>query len=427
MDSRQDFAEQLIKDYKKDNYVFGFNCLEHVGTFALQFGREALLIISQRKWANDLREKVFKILKESDINILAISDTSRENSPKEDVFKLADLIKKTKPNSIICVGGGSAIDTAKAANVLAVLDPDNCDLEKFFGEGKVSEELNRRKIDNLYPLIAVQVSAGSGSHISKYSNITDMVLNQKKLIIDNAIIPPRAIFDYTTTVSMPEDLTKDGALDGFSHCLEVYYGYDENNKNFRLVEDVCLTGISLIVDYLPELLKNLRDLEKRKMIGLATDLGGYAIMLHGTNGAHLNSFSFVDVLSHGRACAIMNPYYTVFFSNKIENKLKKIALIYKDYLKTDVSSLKGKELGIAVAKAMTNFAQGIGFPTKLEDVKGFTDKHIERAVSAAKDPQLESKLKNMPVSLTSSEVEDYIKPVLMAAKTGNFEIIKLKD
>ena len=156
------------------------------------------------------------------------------------------------------------------------------------------------------------------------------------------------------------------------------------------------------------------------MIGLATDLGGYAIMLHGTNGAHLNSFSFVDVLSHGRACAIMNPYYTVFFSNKIESKLKKIALIYKDYLKTDVSSLKGKELGIAVAKAMTNFAQGIGFPTKLEDVKGFTDKHIERAVNAAKDPQLESKLKNMPVSLTSSEVEDY-KTVLMAAKTGTLK------
>ncbi|HAX17243.1 MAG TPA: 3-dehydroquinate synthase, partial [Actinobacteria bacterium] len=52
---------------------------------------------------------------------------------------------------------------------------------------------------NLYPLIAVQVASGSGSHISKYSNVTDMKTRQKKLIIDEAIIPLRAVFDYSVT------------------------------------------------------------------------------------------------------------------------------------------------------------------------------------------------------------------------------------
>jgi len=419
-------ARKLLSDYKGKDYTFGIGCIDSLGDYAQEFGKNALLIISKNEWAKPLREKIRKILNDRDINISAESTTSRENSPKEDVFALADLIKATRPDSIICVGGGSAIDTAKAANVLASLENKDYDIDKYFGIGNVSMQMKKSGLKSLYPLIAVQVASGSGSHISKYSNITDIQTNQKKLIVDNAIIPVRAVFDYSVTLSMPESLTKDGALDGFSHCLEVYYGYDEKNSDFALVEDVCLTGISLIVENLPYLIKNLDNIDAREKIGLATDLGGYAIMLYGTNGAHLNSFSFVDVLSHGRACAILNPYYTVFFSPSIGNKLKKLANIYKDYLNEDIESASDSELGIKIAKAMISFSSSIDFPTKLSDVKGFTDKHIERAVNAAKDPQLESKLKNMPIAISSDEVEKFIRPVLEAAKDGDFRKIKFK-
>ncbi|HAX17244.1 MAG TPA: 3-dehydroquinate synthase, partial [Actinobacteria bacterium] len=178
---------------------------------------------------------------------------------------------------------------------------------------------------------------------------------------------------------------------------------------------------------LPYLVNNLKDISLREKIGLATDLGGYAIMLHGTNGAHLNSYSFVDILSHGRACAIMNPYYTVFFAPSIENKLKKLALIYQEYTDKDLSRLKGKELGIGIAEAMTEFSRTIGFPVKLSEVEGFTDSHIDKAVEAAKNPQLESKLKNMPVPLTSEEAELYIKPILEAARDGDFSKIRFRE
>ena len=65
-------------------------------------------------------------------------------------------------------------------------------------------------------------------------------------------------------------------------------------------------------------------------MGLATDLGGYSIMLGGTNGGHLTSFSLVDILSHGRACAIMNPYYVVFFAPAIEEPLRMVGNILKE-------------------------------------------------------------------------------------------------
>lgn len=427
MEDKVKLAERLLKQYKGSDFSFGPGCLDDLGKFAAEFGNETLLIISQHKWARPLKNEVKRILKKHQIRLIAETGTSRENSPNEDVFALADLIKSAKPKSIICVGGGSAIDCAKAAIVLVVLSPNNYNLEPFFGVGKVSEAMNEAGIKKLIPLVAVQTVSSSGAHLTKYSNITDLSKNQKKLIIDDAIVPDKAVFDYRTTLMMPESLTKDGAMDGFSHCLEVYYGADEKAGNFKLVEEICLTGIELIVNYLPELLKDLKNEELRKNIGLATDLGAYAIMLYGTNAAHLNSFSFVDILTHGKACAVLNPYYTVFFSPAIEDKLKKIAEIYKDYVKKDVSKLKGREIGTAIAEAMQEFSKKINFPLKLGEIKGFTDEHILRALDAAKNPQLESKLQNMPVPLSSRQVDEYMKYVLEAAKTGDFSKIKLMN
>ena len=149
-------------------------------------------------------------------------------------------------------------------------------------------------------------------------------------------------------------------------------------------------------------------------------------MIGGTNGGHLTSFSLVDILSHGRACAIMNPYYTVFFAPAIEGPLLLVGRIYKEagLTKADVEKLKGRELGIAVAEAMFELARRIGLPTCLGQVEGFRRDHIDRALTAAKNPQLEMKLQNMPVPLTAQMVDEYMGPVLEAAMEGDLGIIK---
>jgi alcohol dehydrogenase class IV len=181
-----------------------------------------------------------------------------------------------------------------------------------------------------------------------------------------------------------------------------------------------------VVDYLPRAVENSRDAEAREALCLATDLGGYAIMVGGTNGGHLTSFSLVDVLSHGRACAMMNPYYTVFFAPAIEEPLRLVGKIYWDAGLTtaDVEQLSGRELGIAVAEAMLEFSRRIGFPTRLSEVQGFTQAHIERALSAAKNPQLKMKLENMPVPLTAEMIDEYMGPVLASARDGDLTLIK---
>lgn len=91
------------------------------------------------------------------------------------MYRIALAISKAEPDCIIAVGGGSTIDAAKAASVLASYE--RSEIEPYFGTGKVTDEL---------------------------------------------ITPPAAAFDYRATLSAPRDLTLDGALDGIAHCWEVY-------------------------------------------------------------------------------------------------------------------------------------------------------------------------------------------------------------
>jgi alcohol dehydrogenase class IV len=122
----------------------------------------------------------------------------------------------------------------------------------------------------------------------------------------------------------------------------------------------------------------------------------------------------------------MNPYYTVFFAPAIERPLRVVGRIYQEagLTKADVEGLEARELGVAVAEAMFELARRIGFPTRLGEVEGFGRHHIDRALAAAKNPQLKMKLQNMPVPLTAEMIDDYMGPILEAARDGNLSLIK---
>ncbi len=388
-------AVQLLKDFKGDNYIFGIGKLDEIGKIANQYGKSAL-VISNNTYLSSIVNKVMDSLNKHGVKLAGgkIVPDAKPNCPREDVYRIESYILHFQPDCIIAIGGGSSIDSAKAANVLATLGSQSPEIETYFGSGIVTASLKKTG-KKLWPLIAIQTAASSGSHLTKYSNVTDPIVGQKKLIVDEAIIPTKALFDYQVTTSMPSALTIDGALDGIAHCLEVFEGISE--KNYELAKDIVLTAIELVVKNCKLVLDNPHNIEAREAIGLATDLGGYAIMVGGTNGAHLNSFSLVDISSHGRACAIMNPYYTVFFAPAIEQKLRLIGEIYKKagFIKTDLDNLAGRDLGIAVAEGMVSFSKSINYPTTLSELPGFTEKHIERALIAAKNPQLDMKLKKI--------------------------------
>jgi alcohol dehydrogenase len=123
----------------------------------------------------------------------------------------------------------------------------------------------------------------------------------------------------------------------------------------------------------------------------------------------------------------MNPYYAVLYSKAIQRQLRVVGRIFASHglLDGNAEELTDRALAEAVAKAWMNFARSIGAPTKLSDLEGFSEKvHVERAVAAAKDPDLKMKLQNMPVSMTADDIEPYMRPLLVAASRGDLSLIK---
>jgi alcohol dehydrogenase len=414
-------AEKLLHDFKKDSYFYGEGVLSSIGGPAFSISRKAVLFRGTFPGSDGYVDIIRKSLKNSGVELSGVFNGARPNSPREDLLRITEDIRQTGPGLVISLGGGSTIDAVKAGIVLVSLQGS---IDDYLGMGLVTQKISDTGSE-LIPHIACQTLAGSSAHLTRYSNITDLKTVQKKLIIDDAIIPRYAFFDYSTTYGAPLNTSADGAFDGLSHLIEALYSA-EGGPSFDQVYDIAETGIELIVKNLPGIIKKPDDKDFRNALCLGADLGGYAIMVGSTNGAHLTSFSLVDILSHGRACAIMNPYYSVFFAPAVEKSLKLISdiLARYGYASKGYSKLSGRKLGIFTARAMIEFAKSIDFPTTLDEIEGFDDKYIEKALKAAKEPALSSKLQNMPVPLTTDMIDRYMGKVLESASTGDLQIIE---
>jgi alcohol dehydrogenase len=297
-DQLKNRARTLLTNFKGDRYAFGVNVLAETGKFAAELGQAALVIANRSAWLTPVLDSVLGSLCLHGVRLAGNSVVrgAAPNAPREDVYRITTGILQSKPDFLVAVGGGSTIDAVKAANVLASLGKWEPEIDSYFGTGLVTEALDEYGTA-LLPMIAVETAASSAAHLTKYSNVTDPVAGQKKLIVDDAIVPERAVFDYLVTKSMPRPTSLDGAFDGLGHCLEVFYGISEE-KN-ELASEIAEVGIELIVANVERVASHPSDESTRVALGLATDIGGYAIMVGGTNGAHLTSFSLVDIASHG--------------------------------------------------------------------------------------------------------------------------------
>ena len=422
--------------WKGESYTFGEGVLDATGKYARQYGKKADLIVTElgQAWIEKPLEQVKASLRANDITV-ELTNGARPNAPREDIYRISHQVARSRSDVIVALGGGSTVDAGKAAAVLNTYTPsevrevlgaspaDADSIEPYFGVGFVTK-IKERTGRAVMPVVAVQTAASSGAHLTKYSNITDLVTGQKKLIVDEAIVPPSSVFDYRVTLDSPMSLTLDGGLDGIAHAWEVFMGI--GGPAYEKVKEVAALCLRLIVYGLQRAKKDRKDLEGRIALGLGTDLGGYSIMLGGTSGPHLGSFSLIDILSHGRACALLNPYYTVLFAPVAQKQLKIAADVFEEagYLSQDVKKLGGRDLGLAVAKGMIAFAKDLSFPVTLKEA-GATREHIERMLTAAKNPQLKMKLQNMPTPMDAEkgDVDRLMRPVLEAAYSGDLSLI----
>lgn len=414
-------AVRLLREWQGGRYIFGRGVFQKLGGLTAALGKRVLLIASGSRRGRELAASAGVLLRRAGCELLTeeAPEGGAPNSPTEDVFRLAAAYRELKPEVIVVIGGGSAIDAAKAANIVAALeDIFGKTTDPYCGSGLVSELLNKYN-RKLTPLVAVETAASSGTHLTCYANVTYMEKAQKKVIIDPAVVPAAALFDYDLTATTPLSVTIDGALDAIAHTYEVYCG--ARPAVMELTKALFETALPLVLEAMPRLLKDPQDGEARELLGLASDLGGYAIMAGSTSGGHLTSFSLVGLVHHGTACGIMNPYYTIYYAPNIPEQLESAAEILSrfGYLERGLNEENCYEKALRVAEAMLRFNRAIGAPVSLGEIPGFHDGVVRKIIEAAKDPQLAMKLAGMPVPMTGDQVDERMTPIIHAAASGD--------
>jgi alcohol dehydrogenase class IV len=403
-------AENIVKNWQLTKVTFGNGSLNKAGSISKEMGiHKALITIgggSVEKFG--YLSTLINSLKKFGIHYDIVSGIE-PNPSIETIYRITLKALLSQSDGFLALGGGSVIDAAKAANILVTLKTD--DIHPYFGVDNVKKELK----GELMPLLPIPTTSGTSAEVTKYSNLSDLLIGVKKLISDSSIIPKRALVDPELTLSCPSKLTRIVGLDTLTHLMEGYLNNIHDNIDPKANERA-IEGMRLVFENLPKAVKNGNDIEARKMMSLACILGGTVIVYKSTGGPHMNSFSWFSIMDHGEATALMLPYYVAYYGKNISRKLEEIAKLMNVDIKSGLTK--------AVVEGLLTFYKRIGQPTKLAEYSKFPREFLAKAIQDASQNQM--KLDNMPRPI-SAEKRDYILDVILeGAWNGQIdEILKL--
>jgi alcohol dehydrogenase len=255
--------------------------------------------------------EILKSIQESGLQYQEF-DEVKPNPKDEDVYKAASLLTDKGFGAIIAIGGGSTIDTAKTASLIAT------------HAGKVSHYAGWGKVPGpIFPLVAIPTTAGSGSEATCWAVITDILSHAKLAIGDRNLAPGVALVDPGLTVSLPPALTAATGMDVLTHSIEAYICPLSSPPNDLLA----LESIRLVAGNLLKAVNDGGDLVAREAMMLASTLGGIAINNADVAGVHCLSEGMGGLYDapHGLLNAILLPYFMAFWQRGCSERFARIA------------------------------------------------------------------------------------------------------
>ncbi len=269
--------------------VFGVNKLAEIAQILQEKGYQNGLLVSDPWFVQS--GLATQIINDSKGCIKAYFDHVTPNPTVEEVDECAQIIREKGYEFVVALGGGSALDCAKAAAVVALSDKDT----RAFHSG--GEKLPSEGI----PIVAIPTTAGTGSEVTCIAVLTDTEKSFKAPLASPLFFPKMAIIDPVVTLTVPPYVTACTGLDVLSHALEGYW-----SKNHQPVCDaLAIYAADLVFKYLPRLYEKTDDLEARTKLCEASVIAGMAFWQPKTTGSHACSFPLTNIyhIPHGEACA----------------------------------------------------------------------------------------------------------------------------
>jgi alcohol dehydrogenase len=279
--------------------VFGVNTVERVGELARELGAKIVLVVTDRGIVTAGHvDRVEHVLQSCGLGVV-VFDGVRENPTTRDVEKCLQVARLAGIDTIVGLGGGSSMDTAKGCNFLLT---NGGQMRDYWGVGKA--------VKPMLPFIAVPTTAGTGSECQSAALIADEHSHQKMACLDPKAAARVAILDPSLTISQPPLVTAHTGIDAIAHAVET--AVTRKRTPFSLM--FSHEAFKLLVPGFPNVWRDPLDLKARGRMLLGAAFAGIAIENSMLGAAHAaaNPLTAHYGIVHGEAVGIMLPHVVRF-------------------------------------------------------------------------------------------------------------------
>ena len=315
-------------------------------------------------------EKILKSLKDGNIEIGYTYTEVPQDSDLDVINKLCKIYKENNCDSIVAVGGGSVIDTAKGVRML--ISQNVQDINALMGNEILKYGIH-------VPFIVIPTTAGTGSEVTLVAVIEDKIKNVKMEFISYFLLPDVAILDPKMTVSLPKKATASTGMDALCHAIEAYSCIQKNPMS----DSYAISAISLIRDNLLKVVENGNDEEARLNMANASLMAGvsFSNSMVGLVHAIGHSLGAICHIPHGDTISILLPYVMEYNLDKCEESYAKLLFFFgteEEYMNTPKEK-RAEKLIEKVRNMINDLHEKTGLPNKLE----VSDEEIEKVAKTS--------------------------------------------
>jgi len=333
--------------FSSPKIVFGDDALEYLENLQ---GRRAFFVTDANMLAFGFVERVQQHLTAAGLESAVFAEVE-PNPSLQTVRRAAQQMVEYQPDWIIGLGGGSAMDAAKAAWLLYE-NPD--------ADPAAINPMEEYGLRQKARLIAIPTTSGTGSEATWATVLTDTELQMKLAMGTPELLPDLAIVDSSLVLGLPPRITADTGMDVLTHAVEAYTNTMRNDFS----DGMALKAVDLVFKYLPRAYADGSDAEARGHMHNAAAIAGLAFGNSMLGLAHAMGHSMGAVLHvpHGRSVGLFLPYVVEFTANGGNTR-------YGDIAHHVRLPAEDEETGTAaLVGAIRGLSASVGFATSIQDL-----------------------------------------------------------